>query len=145
MDRTSITVARAAIQMAISESREKEQEEKSRLEREGIRAIAVDFGGQFIPTLPKIIEHAVMASLKHGIISDTHTGRGAIIGAVHEALEQLKRKAIGLNVGGKVGIARAKEHLSVAIFMGVGIMHLNEIALAGAHRSLPNDVIEGGK
>ena len=40
-------------------------------------------------------------------------------------------------MGGKIGIARCREHLSVAIYMGVGILHLNEIAVAMAHRSMP--------
>ena len=139
MDRTSITVGRAAIRMAISDSRQEEQKIKEELAEKGIRSVAVDFGGQFLPTIPKIIEHAVVAAQRQNVIEENHTGEGAIIGAVQEALEQLKRKALGLNVGGKIGVARYKEHLSVAIYMGVGILHLNEIAIAIAHRSLPDD------
>lgn len=142
MDRKSVTIGRAAIRMAISDSRECEQQIKQELAEEGIRSVAIDFGGKFIQTIPKIIEHAVVAAQRQNVIDESHTGEGAIIGAVQECLEQLKRKAIGFNVGGKIGIARYKEHLSAAIYMGVGIMHLNEITIAIAHRSLPDDHYE---
>ncbi len=137
MEFSSIDVGRAALRMALTETRQEEQRLKKQLEEERIRAVAVDFGGQFVPSIPKIIESAVVAAQRQNVISDTHLGKGAVIGAVQEALEHLKIKAIGLNVGGKVGIARHKEHLSVAIYMGVGILNLNEISVAAAHRSLP--------
>lgn len=139
MERVSINIGRAAIRMAISDSRECEQAMKKELAENGIRSVAVDFGGCFMETIPKIIEHAVVAAQRQHVIEENHTSEGALIGAVQESLEQLKRKALGLNVGGKIGIARYKEHLSVAIYMGVGIMHLNEISIAVAHRSLPDD------
>ena len=41
-----------------------------------------------------------------------------------------------MNVGGKIGLARYDEHLCVALFFGVGILNLNEVAVALAHRSL---------
>lgn len=142
MDRKSITIGRAAIRMAISDSRACEQATKRELATEGIRSVAIDFGGKFLDIIPKIIEHAVVAAQRQHVIDESHPAEGAIIGATQEALEQLKRKALGLNVGGKIGIARYKEHLSVAIYMGVGIMHLNEITIAIAHRSLPDDNYE---
>jgi len=48
-------------------------------------------------------------------------------------------KAIGLNIGGKVGIARAGEHLSVAAFFGVGLLHLDEVAVGLGHRAAPKE------
>ena len=66
-------------------------------------------------------------------------GAGAVAGAAHEALEQVKIKAFGFNVGGKIGIARAGEHLCVAIYMGVGVLNLNELCVGLAHRSLASD------
>ena len=56
-----------------------------------------------------------------------------------EALEQVKNKAVGFNVGGKIGIARCGEHLCVAIYMGVGVLNLNEMCVGLAHRSLASD------
>ena len=43
-------------------------------------------------------------------------------------------KAIGLNVGGKIGIARYNDHISVAIFFGIGLLHLNEVSIGLGHR-----------
>ncbi len=138
MDKQSIHIGRAAVKMAISESREEEKNLRKIFAEEGIRTVAVDFGGEFLSSLPKIIEHAVVAAQRQGVVQENHVGAGAVVGATQEALEQLKRKALGLNVGGKIGIARYQEHLSVAIYMGVGLLHLNEIAMAVAHRSLPD-------
>ena len=45
-------------------------------------------------------------------------------------------KAIGLNVGGKIGIARKEDHISVAIYFGVGLLHLDEVALGLGHRAV---------
>lgn len=142
MEHTSLAVGRAALRLALSESREEEQKLRKQLQEVGMSSVAVDFGGKFLETLPKIIEHAVVAAQRQHVVAENHVGEGAIVGATQEALEQLKRKAIGLNVGGKIGIARWHEHVSVAIYMGVGILHLNEIAVAVAHRSLPdNDAV----
>lgn len=137
MEKNSLTVGRAALRLALSETRTDEQALRQELAEEGIRSVAVDFGGQFIPSIPKIIEHAVIAAQRQHVVANNHIGEGAVVGATQEALEQLKRKATGLNVGGKIGVARCREHLSVAIYMGVGILHLNEISVAVAHRSLP--------
>ena len=54
-------------------------------------------------------------------------------------MEQVKNKAVGFSVGGKIGIARKGEHLCVAIFMGVGVLNLNEMCVGLAHRSLPEN------
>ena len=59
---------------------------------------------------------------------------GAIAGATKEALSQIMPKALGLNVGGKIGIARYKNHVSVSIFFGIGLLHLNEVAVGLGHR-----------
>ncbi|HHX22998.1 MAG TPA: hut operon positive regulator HutP, partial [Thermoanaerobacterales bacterium] len=48
--------------------------------------------------------------------------------------------AIGFNVGGKIGIARCGEHLSVAMFFAVGFVNLNEVVVGLGHRSLPNSL-----
>ena len=121
----SIEIGRAALRIALTSSRVEETKVKERLAEHGIRSTAVDFGGEFIPSIVKIVERAVVA--------------GAVAGAAHEALEQVKVKAFGFNVGGKIGIARAGEHLCVAIYMGVGVLNLNELCVGLAHRSLASD------
>ena len=119
---TSIEIGRAALKIAVTGSRSEEQRIKQELAEQGIRSTAVDFGGEFIPSIVKIVERAVVA----------------VAGAAHAALEQVKTKALGFNVGGKIGIARCGEHLCVAIYMAVGVLNLNELCVGLAHRSLDN-------
>jgi hypothetical protein len=42
-----------------------------------------------------------------------------------------------LNVGGKIGIAKRGEHISVCIFLNIGLLHLDEVVIGIGHRSLP--------
>lgn len=134
---TSIDVGRAALKISISETRQDEQQIREVLLRRGINAVAVDFGGEFVPSVKKIIERAVVAAQRQGLVTANHIGEGAVAGAARAALEQITPMAVGLNVGGKIGIARHGEHLCVAIYCGVGVLNLNEVAIGLAHRSLP--------
>lgn len=136
-DYKSIDVGRAALRMALSESREEEQQIREQLAKMGIRSVAVDYGGEFNTSAKKILERAVVAAQRQGVVASSHTGEGAVAGATKGALEQILPKAMGLNVGGKIGIARHGEHLCVAIYLGVGVLNLNEVAIGLAHRSLP--------
>ena len=136
---SSIEIGRAALHIALTANRTEEMRVKERLASHGIKATAVDFGGEFIPSIVKIIERAVVAAQRQGLVTETHVGAGAVAGAAHEALEQVKNKAVGFNVGGKIGIARFGEHLCVAIYMGVGVLNLNEMCVGLAHRSLASD------
>ncbi|OPY58912.1 MAG: HutP [Pelotomaculum sp. PtaU1.Bin035] len=122
--------------MAMTESREQEKEYKSRFFNEGIRTAAVDCGGDFVSSLNKMIERAVVASKREGVIKEVHSDEGAIAGATREALSQLIPKAVGFNVGGKIGIARKDDHISVAVFFGVGLLHLDEVAVGLGHRAV---------
>lgn len=134
---TSIDVGRAALRMAISESRQDEQAIRQLFAKQDVQTVAVDFGGEFIPSVKKIIERAVVAAQRQNLVPANHVGEGAVAGAVRNALEQIATKAVGLNVGGKIGIARHGEHLCVAVYFGVGVLNLNEVAVGLAHRSLP--------
>ncbi|SCM80293.1 HutP family protein [uncultured Sporomusa sp.] len=133
---TSIDVGRAALRMAISETRQDEHDTRQLLAKRNLQTVAVDFGGEFIPSVKKIIERAVVAAQRQNLVPSNHVGEGAVAGAVHAALEQVSAKAVGLNVGGKIGIARHGEHLCVAVYFGVGVLNLNEVAVGLAHRSL---------
>ncbi|MGE5397105.1 MAG: HutP family protein [Chitinophagales bacterium] len=131
-------VASAAIRMAISTSRQEEGElKKSLLDNEGIKAVAVDYGGEFINSVGKVVERAVVAAKRENVIKDTHPDEGAVAGATREAMSQIMPKALGLNVGGKIGIARYHDHIGVAIFMGIGLLHLDEVAIGLGHRAVP--------
>lgn len=136
---SSVEVGRAALRLALTVSRAEENALKEVLQQQGFRCTAVDFGGEFIHSIVKIVERAVVAAQRQGLVTESHVGAGAVAGAAHEALEQMKAKAMGFNVGGKIGIARYGEHLCVAIYMGVGVLNLNEMCVGLAHRSLAGD------
>lgn len=133
----SLDIAKASVKMAIS-SRSEEENLIKDFNKEEILAVAVDIGGNITSSIPKIIERALVASKRTGIIKDCHVHEGAVAGATREAIIQISSKANGLNVGGKIGIARSGEHLSVCIFLSIGLLHLNEVVIGLGHRSIPS-------
>ncbi|MCT4592654.1 MAG: HutP family protein [Anaeromicrobium sp.] len=135
----SMSVARAAIEMAMTENRDIEDKMVQELKKKDMKAVAVNIGGNLIDSIPKIIERALVASRRTGVIKECHVQDGAVAGAARDAIMQVSAKATGLNVGGKIGIARHEEHLSVCIFMSIGLLHLNEVVIGLAHRSLPRE------
>jgi hypothetical protein len=135
-EKSSMDVGRAALRLALSQNRDEEQQLRQYYGDRKIAVTAVDFGGDFIPLIRKIIERATVAAQRQGLVPANHIGEGAVAGATKAALEQVSMKALGMSVGGKIGLARYEEHLCVALFFGVGILNLNEVAVALAHRSL---------
>ncbi|GAB6182191.1 HutP family protein [Desulfotomaculum defluvii] len=129
-------VAKAAIEMSMTESREQEKEYKLRFLHDGIKTAAVDYGGDFISSVNRIIERSVVAAKREGVIKEIHADEGAVAGATREALSMVMAKAMGLNVGGKIGIARQADHISVAVFFGVGLLHLDEVSIGLGHRAV---------
>ncbi len=129
-------VAEAAISIAMTSTREAEMDMKKAHLEIGIQSLAVDYGGEFLSSLQKVVERAVVASKREGIIDDSSHSDGAVAGATREALVQIMPKALGLNVGGKVGIARGGTHIAVAIFFGIGLLHRNDIAIGLGHRAV---------
>lgn len=129
-------VAAAALYMALSESREDELALKHKFQEQGLSVVAVNYGGQVSTAVPKVIERAVVAAKREGVINDVHGEEGAVAGAAHEAFGQILNKAMGLNIGGKIGIARYQDHITVAMVMEVGLLHLNEVAVGMAHRAV---------
>ena len=127
-------IVKAAIKMSLTGDREEERMLKSEFLSMGIKTSAVDYGGEFISSVTKIIERAVVSAKREGVIEESHLEEGAVAGAAREALSQVMTKAIGLNVGGKIAVARCGEHVSVSVFLGIGLLHLNEIAIGTGHR-----------
>jgi len=127
-------IAGAAIKIALTRDRQEEKRLQAEYLQQGIRVAAVDYGGEFITSVMKIVERAVVSAKREGVISDTHAEEGAVAGAAREAMSQIMPKALGLNVGGKIGIARYHDHVAVAIFFGIGLLHLNEVAIGLGHR-----------
>ncbi len=131
-------VARAAVMLAMTATREDEAEMKVELGKNGIQAAAVDYGGEFVTSVMKMVERAVVASKRENVIGDTSHEEGVVAGAAREALSQVSTKALGLNVGGKIGVARCGEHVAVAVFFAIGLVHLNEVCIGMGHRTIAN-------
>ncbi len=130
-------IARAALLMALTRERQEEARLKVELlEDAKIKSVAVDYGGEFISSVKSILERALVAARREGVISGGHVEEGAVVGATREALAQIMPKALGLNMGGKIGIARRGDHVSVAIFVGIGLLHLDEVAVGLGHRAV---------
>lgn len=136
-EKNSVDIAKASINIAIS-SRQEEVRLIEEFKNNNILAVGVDIGGNLNSSISKIIERALVASKRTGIIKDCHVHEGAVIGATREAIMQVSEKANGLNVGGKIGIARYGEHISVSIFLSIGLLHLNEVVIGIGHRSISN-------
>ena len=49
---------------------------------------------------------------------------------------QVTPKALGMSVGGKIGIARSGEHVAVAVFFNIGLGHLDEVCIGLGHRAI---------
>ena len=124
----------AAIRLAVTNTMDEERTLGQALREQGISAAAVNFGGEYISSVGKIIERTIIAARREGVISEAHNEEGAVAGAAHEAVIQIDSKALGLNIGGKIGIARHEDHICVAMYFGVGLVHLNEIAIGIGHR-----------
>lgn len=136
MEFGSKETAKAAIRLAVTESRTEEQRIRQELREKGVRSVAIDFGDEFSKSVTKILERAVVASKREGVIGDTHAEEGAVVGAAHEAITQIMNKAIGLNLGGKIAIARYESHLSVCVFFAIGLLNLNDVAIGLGHRAV---------
>ena len=127
-------VCMIAIRMSLTQSRIQEDKLQEHFKDRKVKTAAVDYGGEFLASVMKIIERSVVAAKREGLINEHHNEEGAVAGAAREAISQISQKAIGLNVGGKIGIARYGEHIAVSIFMGIGLLHLNEVAIGLGHR-----------
>ncbi|MBE6063240.1 MAG: hut operon positive regulator HutP [Clostridium butyricum] len=136
MESNSTKIAKIATRMAICE-REEENELKRIYSEKGIKVTAVNIGGNINTSISKILESALVASKRNGLIREEHLHEGAVIGATRDAIIQVQNRASGQNVGGKIGIARGGEHISVCIFLSIGLLHLDEVVIGIGHRSLP--------
>ncbi len=136
MEYGSREVCIAAVKLALTQDRDSENTLKKKFADAGIKTAAVDFGGEFSSSVGKIIERIVVAARREDIIGTAHNEEGSVAGAARDALSQLSSKAMGLNVGGKIAVSRYREHISVCVFIGIGLLHLNDMAIAAAHRAV---------
>lgn len=136
MDIGSREVSKVAIRIAMTDDRSEETGYKEEMGKLGVKCAAIDFGGEFQSSITKIIERSLVAAKREGVISDEHRYEGAVAGAAHEAITQIINKSIGLNVGGKIGIASDGTHVSVCVFFAVGLLNLNDIVIGLGHRAI---------
>ncbi len=136
MELGSKEICKAAVKMALSDDRNEESALKAAFLKNGIKTVAIDFGSDFSSAVAKILERAVVAARREGVIGDSHAEEGAVAGAAHEALQQIVNKCVGLNLGGKIGIARNGSHVSVCIFFAIGLLNLNDVAIGLGHRAV---------
>ena len=129
-------VARAAILLSMSKDRDEEQQLRDVFGKQSIFVAAADFGGEFLPSIIRIVERSVVAAKREHVIGESHLEEGGVAGAAREALNQITPKALGMSVGGKIGIARAGEHVAVAVFFGIGLGHLDEVCVGLGHRAI---------
>lgn len=129
-------VSRAAVSLAMTNTREEEISQKQLLKTKGVCCAASDFGGDFVSSVMKIIERAVIIAKREGLIGDRFHEEGAVAGAAHDAVIQITDKAMGLNVGGKIGVACGGDNVAVALFFTVGLVHLNEVCVGLGHRAV---------
>ena len=134
---SSLDVAKAAVKVSMTASRSEEDQLVRELRSQGIYATAVDIGGNLLQSIPKIIERAIIASRKTNVTKESFILDGAVAGATRDAIMQVSMKATGLNAGGKVAITRCGENLTVYIFLSIGLLHLDDVVIGLAHRSVP--------
>ncbi len=128
--------SRAAAKMALTSGRDEENELKAHYLKNGIKTVAIDFGSDFANAVPKILERAVVAAKRENLIGESHAEEGAVAGAAHEALQMIVDKCVGLNLGGKIGIARSEGHISVCLFFAIGLLNLNDVTIGMGHRAV---------
>ena len=75
---TSIEIGRAALRIAVTENRTEEQRIKEQLAAKGIRSTAVDFGGEFMPSVVKIVERAVVAAQLRALLRKPTSARALL-------------------------------------------------------------------
>lgn len=136
MESNSTKVAKIATKMAIC-NRNEEDDLKRFYNEQGIKVTAVNIGGNINSSISKILESALVAAKRNDLIREEHLHEGAVIGATRDAIIQISNRANGQNVGGKIGIAKGGEHISVCIFLNIGLLHLDEVVIGIGHRSLP--------
>ena len=121
MESNSTRIAKIATKMAIC-NRNEEDDLKRFYNEQEIQVTAVNIGGNINSSITKILESALVAAKRNGLIREEHLHEGAVIGATRDAIIQISTRANGLNVGGKIGIARGGEHISVCIFLSIGLV-----------------------
>ena len=87
-------VARASMMLAMTRNRQEESAMLSDLQSQGLMCAASDYGGDYLQSVPKIVERAVQCARRAGMIQETVHDEGTVAGAAREALNQISDKAL---------------------------------------------------
>ncbi len=130
---TDIPVPKAALIIAMSETREAEAELRRQLEQVwGYRCAATELGGVVENFRDKIIQAAVAAAVNNGVIDKVPGDIHALVHAVVEAQKGVLVEATASpSVYVKVGIAADDSWLAVAIYGESALHVLSNHARAG--------------
>lgn len=88
MESNSTKVAKIATKMAIC-NRNEEDELKRFYNEQGIKVTAANMGGNINSSISKILESALVAAKRNGLIREEHLHEGAVIGATRDAIIQI--------------------------------------------------------
>lgn len=131
----SLDIPKEAVRLALT-TREEEKELIGKIQSMGGHAAAADIGGNISISISKILERALVASKRAGLIPEEYAAEGAVMGATRDALMQILERSNNFNVGGKIGLVRMGEDIAVCIYVSIGLLHLNEFAIGIGHRTL---------
>lgn len=104
-------VARAAIELSMTQSRDEEQRWRQTLRQQGVIGAAADFGGDFLTGIVRIVERAVVAAKREQGDWRFPPGGRRRGRAAREALNQVTPKAPGHEVWAEKSALPARESM----------------------------------
>ena len=108
-------MARAAIELSMTQSRDEEQSWRQTPASRVIGA-AADFGGDFLTGIVRIVERAVVAAKNEQVIGDSHLEEGGVARRCARRRSIRSPQSTGMSVGGKNRHCPPGEHVAVAVF-----------------------------
>jgi len=136
--RPKTTLGRAALMLAMTEDREKEESMKERLLSVGYKAVATEVSGPLSDFKQKLIKNSVSAALNAGVVDNSPQKLHAVVHATLEAVQSILIVSLA-NPSVKVKVSIVTDGLWLAVGMfgstalhvltnheraGLGVMHL---------------------
>jgi acetoin utilization protein AcuB len=111
-----LSAERAAIYLAMTNERDKEEDWLKKTQEEGFRCAVTQVGAKADKLAQKLREAAVVAALANGIIDESLEDKIAVSNAIRDAYSQLELTNPGLGGGFKIAIVRGKRLVVVCCF-----------------------------
>lgn len=133
-----ISMGRAALYLAMTEDRQKEDQMKEKLSAMGYNVVATEVSGTLMEFRQKIINNTVTAAINTKVISANSKEQHGLGHAINEALQGvLISHLVNPSLKVKVAVVADRDWVAVAIFgaaalnvstnherCGLGVMHL---------------------